>query len=335
MSLGFSYSIPRMRIIDYWERGITGEGIKVAVVDSGISPHRDLLVYGGTGIDDSGQILDYNFDNTGHGTHVAGIIAAKASADKGFCGIAPDVQLYSCKYSSNTKRDFLVGILHSIRWAIDEGVDILNLSLSITKSYIEPFGDIKQDFIDIFNELLTLDIIIICAAGNQGDGTENWIDRNGFIQNLPGVIVVGSIDYFDLHVPSSAKGSSVKLVGCGLDVLSCMRDNTLIYSSKYGLMSGTSMAVPQITGIFALYKQLFPNLSKNQLIQKVYANSKKIVGLTDNSQGFGVPQPPDELYNFTICKDYPNTYLRIPYGWSSCEIIVQFEGEYIEAEVMI
>ncbi|GIN94259.1 hypothetical protein J6TS1_01290 [Siminovitchia terrae] len=329
-NITFSYGVAKLNAYEYWRRGITGNNVKVGIFDGGISPHLALKPnVSGFGVNENDTILDYNVDSTGHGTHVAGILAGSHNYPGIYAGIAPDVQLYSIKILTvPTMRSFLIGLIKGIEWAIDANLDILNMSIDISESLISRYEEYRQPLIDAFTNLDNEGILVCVAAGNQNKGEEDNLTTNGFLQKMPGVTVVSSLNRYDQSSIFTGRGPQVNLAGYGNDIIAPFRDNTVPVSKKMNLLSGTSMATPQITGIAALYKEIYPNYNKQELLEAIYQNAKKIEGVANYEQGFGVPQPPNDLYRFEILKEYNQQFLRKLYGWESLNVYLEGSPGY-------
>ncbi|HEY9576068.1 MAG TPA: S8 family peptidase [Pseudobacillus sp.] len=236
------------------QKGITGKGIKVAVVDSGIAPHSDLSIGGGT------STVDYTsswIDDNGHGTHVAGIIAARRNGS-GILGVAPDAKLYAVKTMNQEGEGTLQDILEGIDWSIANGMDIINLSLGTEAN--------SRMMHDMINKAYQKGIVVVGAAGNDGsaDGTGNTID---YPAKYDSVIAVAAIDRYLKRGSFSSTGSEVEVSAPGVKVLSTYM------GGYYAYMSGTSQATPHIAGLLALLKQQNPTLSgsalRNELLKHI------------------------------------------------------------------
>lgn len=203
--------------------------IKVAVFDTGISEHQDLHVSGGVSYVDN--TLNY-WDDHGHGTHIAGTIAA-LNNDKGVVGAAAGVQLYSVKVMDDTGYGYTSSVLQGIQWAIDNQIDIINMSFTATQ-----YSEALHSAIQLAHEA---GIIVIAAAGNQGLG-ENTIKYPAL---YPEVISVGAIDSSYHRASFSSTGLDLDFVAPGYGILSTTVDG------GYGVTSGTSSAAAHVTAAAA------------------------------------------------------------------------------------
>lgn len=237
-----------------WNFGYTGTGIKVAVLDTGISAHQDLVISGGVSFDPSSK--SYN-DNHGHGTHVAGIISAKDNSI-GMVGVAPDSQLYAVKVLGSDGSGLTSDIIKGIDWAISNNMDIINLSLGSQDESVA----LKEAVTRAINK----GIVVVAAAGNDGhlNPTGDTVD---YPASYDQVIAVGAIDVNNQIAPFSSNGPSVDVVAPGVSISSTLS------TGNYGEMSGTSMATPYVTGIVALYKEAYPNYTVSQIQDLIKSNA--------------------------------------------------------------
>jgi minor extracellular protease Epr len=230
-----------------WNEGYTGQGVNVAVIDTGIAPHTDLHVTGGF------SAVDYTTsyaDDYGHGTHVAGIIAAQQN-NAGMVGVAPNVNLYAVKAMDENGEGNLDDLLKAIDWSISHQprMDIINLSLGTPVN-----SPLLQAMID---KAYKDGILVVAAAGNEGsDGTKDTID---YPAKYASVIGVTAVDKNMTHGYFSSTGPEAEVAAPGVDVVSTYLNN------QYAIESGTSQAAPHVAGMLALLKQAHPTLTNVQL----------------------------------------------------------------------
>ena len=210
-----------------WSR-TRGKGVKVAVIDTGIDfDHPEITTVGGYNAIDSS--VSYKDDN-GHGTHVAGTIAA-ADNDIGVVGIAPDVSLYGVKVLNARGRGTFAGVIDGIQWAVQNGMDVANMSLGASRG-----TEALKDAMDAAKAAGT---IIIAAAGNSGGSV-------GYPAAYDSAIAVAASNSSDKVAYFSSRGSEVDLIAPGVSIKSTY------LGGGYRSLSGTSMACPHITGLAAL-----------------------------------------------------------------------------------
>lgn len=255
-----------------WAAGYTGEGITVAVVDTGVDlDHPDLVAnlyvnegeIAGNGIDDDGNgyvddLHGYDFadndsnanDLHGHGTHVAGTIAAD---DNGFgaTGVAPDATILPVKVLGDNGSGSSVSVAAGIRYAADMGADIINLSLG---------GGYSADIESAISYAQSLGSFIVAAAGNESASVPGFPAQ--FSTSYDNVLSVGAHDSnSNIASFSNAVGSSgsVQIDAPGVGIYSTY------VGGRYAMMSGTSMATPHVAGIAALTLSADPSLTSPAL----------------------------------------------------------------------
>ena len=218
-----------------------GTGVKIAVLDTGIDyDHPDLKDNVKGGVSVVGPRTSTNpknwKDKNGHGTHVAGIIAAENN-DIGVVGVAPRAWLYAVKVLNNAGTGSYADLIDGIQWAIENGMQVISMSLG-GSSY-------SQALEDACNAAYNAGLILIAAAGNSGDGNPET-DEVLYPAAFDSVIAVGATDQTDQAPYWSSSGSQVELAAPGVDIKSTWLDGT------YETLSGTSTACPHVTGTVAL-----------------------------------------------------------------------------------
>ncbi|MBS4173081.1 S8 family serine peptidase [Bacillus sp. FJAT-49736] len=257
-----------------WKSKYTGKGIKIAVLDTGISKHEDLEVSGGASF--VSYTKSFNDDN-GHGTHVAGIIGAKNNTI-GVVGVAPDASLYAVKVLDSEGSGYVSDIISGIDWAIKNQMDIINLSFGTPEDSVA--------LQKIADEAYNKGILIVAAAGNGGHSTGAG-DTMEYPAKYKSVIGVGAVDQNNIRGSFSATGSNLEVVAPGINIVSTFLNN------DYAFMSGTSMAAPFVSGTLALIKQANPSLTNTQIREQLDHSAIDIgVRGKDNLYGFGLVQTP-------------------------------------------
>jgi subtilisin len=267
-----------------------GTGIKVAIIDTGIDDyHPDLNVVDGKSFVD--YTADYS-DDEGHGTHVAGIVAALDN-DIGVVGVAPEAFLYALKVLDETGRGYVSDIVAAIEWTTDpdgnpetdDSMDIINMSLGGGAHYTLEDACLSAD-----NEGL----LLVAAAGNSGNPPgrgDNVIYPAGY----ECVIAVAATDQNDERARWSSTGPAVELAAPGVVI------NSTLLGGGYGEKSGTSMASPHVAGVAALVIDAGFSDVRAQLkstaddLGAAGWDSKYGWGLVDADEAAGVlPPPPNE-----------------------------------------
>ncbi|WP_083632252.1 S8 family peptidase [Domibacillus antri] len=257
-----------------WNAGLTGKGIKIAVVDTGVAPHDDLVIAGGQSFVD--YTASYSDDN-GHGTHVAGIIGAEDN-QFGTKGVAPDADIYAVKALNKDGSGHLSSILAGIDWAITNKMDIVNLSLGT-----QTHSDIFKSMVDNAN---ANGVLVVAAAGNDGtaDGSGDTVD---YPARYESAIAVAAVDSSYNRASFSSAGSTVEIAAPGVSIVAPYLNN------GYARSSGTSMAAPYAAGVLALLKQVNPTMTNAELRSKLTESSKDLgTAGRDPFYGFGLTQAP-------------------------------------------
>lgn len=336
-----TYAHPKLKVDDYWNRGITGKGVKVGIVDDMMGLHDALPIAGGIAC---GRFTQYHATNytqgSNHATHCAGIIGGRNLVNGQPTGVAPDVEIYAIRMDNTRDEDRVYTIIELIDYAIDEGLDIVTMSIHISENSsnisdgrFSSRGTPKHLRIkmrDAFIKAWRHGLIIVVAAGNHNDGRgEDNIEFEELLPKMPNVITVANLTPIDTRRDSSGVGRWVDIAGYGTHIKSTTR------GGGYGRLTGTSMSTPQIAGVIALYKQLFNDLSPQEIVEKVFDNCVMIPGLNSEQQGRGVPMPPPELYDLPTLNEAENQFRRYTdYSWQATEAYTKIDGDWIEMEAI-
>lgn len=310
-----------------------GTGVVVGVIDSGIDPnHPDLqnnlwtnpgeIPNDGIDNDGNGYIDDYYgydfvnedenpFDDNGHGTHVAGTIAAEANNNTGIIGVAPEAKIMSLKFLSSDGSGFTTDAIRAIDYAVMMGADITNNSWG--------GGGYSYALYDAIENAEKAGQLFVAAAGNGGqDGIG---DNNDFYPSYPAsydldnIISVAATDDRDsLSLFSNYGPNSVDIAAPGDEILSTL-------PGGYDYFSGTSMAAPHVTGVASLILSQNPNLTSDEVKNALLSSVDPISSLQNITVSGGrlnayqalidsQPQTNNfsfETGNFTDWKTYGNT----------------------------
>lgn len=220
-----------------------GAAVKVAVVDTGIDQdHADLVgnLKGGVNFVSKGPRKpadpnNWNDDN-GHGTHVAGIIAASDNTF-GVVGVAPEAYLYAVKVLDRNGSGYTSDVIEGITWAMNNDIDVVNMSLGTT-------SDI-QALHDAVDAAYAAGVVLVAAAGNSGDG-DGTTNEISYPAKYSSVIAVAATASDDSTPYWSSEGAEVELAAPGVSIRSTWNDGS------YYTISGTSMASPHVAGTVVL-----------------------------------------------------------------------------------
>ena len=223
------WNIRMVRVEEEEEANAGDKKIKVAVLDSGVDDFNDIQLAGSIDlIPGEEEVLPLFWDVTGHGSSVAGIIAAEKN-DVGITGIAPGTEIYAAKVLDEKNQAPVSRVIDGIYWAIEKDVNIINMSFGLKSDSAALHKAVK----DAYNA----GILLVAAAGN-GNAVE-------YPAAYDEVIAVGSVDTSGAASDKSASGDELELAAPGEQICSTGAfEGTLV-------CAGTSMAAPHVTGIAA------------------------------------------------------------------------------------
>ncbi len=251
-----------------WDHTTGSNHVVVAVIDTGVDyTHEDLRSnmwtntreIPGNGFDDDGNgyvddVYGYDFfnndsdpqDDYGHGTHVAGIIAATGNNGVGITGVSWSAKIMAVKFIGASGYGFISDAVRAIRYATTMGAKLMNNSWG--------GGDYSPALYDAISEANSASVLFVTSAGNEGINTDfNIRFPSGY--DVPNVVSVAATDHRDNKASWSNYGAtSVELGAPGVNILSTTPRGgcALCDPTGYGYMSGTSMAAPQVAGVAAL-----------------------------------------------------------------------------------
>jgi Subtilase family len=301
----------------------TGKGVKLAIMDTGVSVHPDFFENGDSSnsrivrsknfaIEDGIVDPDYTFDDYGHGTHCAGIAGGNGFLSDGkYRGVAPNVDLINAKIFNSSGYLSEDDEIAAIEWCVKEGVDIISMS----------FGSLVPEVWNIeslaIQNAVANGTIVVTSAGNSGPGF--------FSAGSPGSglysISVGATDVNNHVIDFSSLGPSYSnqllpdICAPGVDIISTEAIESVIYKEKhyteefivgnnyfsYIPLSGTSMSSPMVAGAIALLLEAFPQASPEAIRNALYLGATEIN--RPSSEGYGLAQGAG-LINVTKSREY-------------------------------
>lgn len=246
-----------------------GGGIKVAVLDSGVATDN---------LDINPQVVARanfttsrnNEDNYGHGTHVAGIVAAFADNGIGVAGVCPGCTILAGKVLSDTGMGSSSGLANGINWAVKSGAKIINMSLAVGAS---------TTLQTAVNNAWNANVLLVAAAGN---GNSTTMMYPGAYAN---VIAVGATNNRDEKASFSTYGTWVDVAAPGVSVYSTFPNHKFVLAREYNrsqgydIGSGTSMASPIVAAVAALAWSANPSASNSTVRAKVESSTNTIEGI--------------------------------------------------------
>lgn len=309
---GFDYKHPDLRRLDIRNSVWINPGEFPGVDDNadGIIIVNELIAHGLGDTDSSGgqinlkdvfgSIFDDNVDNDsngfvddfigwdfgngdgdpvpttqGHGTHVAGTIAAIGDNGLGVIGVSPHARVMNVKGFTDSGSGNSLTLGDGIDYAVDNGADVINNSWGcISQCPSDPYVESAVQFAN------SQGVIVVFSAGNSAQDVVNWSPAN-----MSEPIVVASSNNKDQAAASSNFGSTVDVIAPGVGIASTwIDDNFNGYGDDYVLNSGTSMAAPHVAGLAALILSKFPGLT-NANVQQIIKDSTDNIGLVNYGTG--------------------------------------------------
>ncbi|AUS77387.1 hypothetical protein C1701_02275 [Actinoalloteichus sp. AHMU CJ021] len=270
-----------------WDAGHTGDGVTVAVLDTGYDtghPDLDGRVVAAENFSDAEDVQD----RSGHGTHVAATIAGTGAASDGrYAGVAPDTDLVVAKVLDDQGQGWTTDVIAGAEWAVEQGADILNLSLGAEAF---PEGD---PLVEAVEELsATTGALFVVAAGNNGRPAS--IDSPGVADSA---LTVGSTTKQDELSDFSSQGPvpwnfglKPEIAAPGSDIVAARAEGVeeeWAIDEHYLSASGTSMAAPHVAGAAALALQANPDLDGQQIKALLTGSAEPLPGIDVHGQGAG------------------------------------------------
>lgn len=220
----------------------TGKGVKVAVIDSGIDVHNDLATK--QWIDFSDKVNGYKpIDNNGHGTEIAGIIAAQKN-NYGMIGISYDSDIYSVKILDKNNEGYISSVIKAIEWCIDNNIDVINMSFGLDENSSLLYSAIKKAY--------DKGILLIAASGNN-----NTIQ---YPARYNEVLSVGGIDK-ELKRTSYSNNTNSDIYAPAEEC------QTTGFVGSFVKTSGTSIAAAHVTGVASALKSFDLKLSNKKMMK--------------------------------------------------------------------
>jgi subtilisin family serine protease len=296
-------AVPFLHVPDLWQIGYTGQGMRIAIVDTGVDPnHPDLAGRVAASSDFTGEGPQ---DALGHGTHVAGIAAGSGAASEGrYRGVAPEATLYSAKVLGADGGGMTSWVIAGLEWALDQHAHVINLSLGSSGS-----SDGTDALSVACDTVMAKGTVVCVAAGTDGPG-EHTIGSPGAAQQVITVgasTLPGQVADFSSRGPTADGRVKPDLVLPGANITSCRAAGTsmgAVVNEHYTTASGTSMATPFATGMAALLLEAFHGLRPLEVKERLKRTAIDL-GLSPYAQGAGQadalraykdeqePQPPE------------------------------------------
>ena len=294
------WSLQRVLLPQLWHYA-TGKGITVAVIDTGVDDTNPQL----RGAVEAGKDFLTGSPGTsltdpvGHGTMVAGIIAARPAANTGFVGLAPDATILSLRQNDAQGTGNDATMAKAVNEAVAQHADVINISQDVSTDgkpvAVPPDGKLAQ----AVAAAVQRNIVVVAAAGNEG------LSVPTYPASLPGVLGVGASDRDDERATAfSETGSSVGVAAPGVDMVST------VPKGGHCVDSGTSFAAPYVAGVAALLKQEHHDWTSAEIIARIEQTAQRTDAGRNDFIGWGVVDPVAALSDDSPAESAPVPTVR-------------------------
>ncbi|MFG2427813.1 type VII secretion-associated serine protease mycosin [Streptomyces sp. NPDC048590] len=289
---GRPWALQRVLMDELWEQS-RGKGVRVAVIDTGVdvkNPQLAKAVDAGSGSnllpknlkDDNGSPIERGKENgttdvVGHGTKVAGIIAAREAKGTGFTGLAPDATIIPIQQNDAEGHGTAETLAAAIGHAVREGADVINISQD-TANAVKPAPALRQ----AVDAALAKEVVVVASAGNDGlDGTL----KETYPASFPGVLAVAASDRNNERAAFSQSGEFVGVAAPGVDMIST------VPGGGHCADNGTSFSAPYVSGVAALIKAKHKDWTQEQIVAQIEQTAERSIAGHDPLVGWGVIDP--------------------------------------------
>ncbi|MBB5960574.1 type VII secretion-associated serine protease mycosin [Saccharothrix tamanrassetensis] len=254
---------------------VRGDGVVVAVVDSGVDdtvPDLAGALLPGTGFG-SASGTDGTEDADGHGTAMAALIAGRG-VDGGALGIAPAARVLPVSVGSDGGNFTTTAVASGITWAVDNGADVINLSLTSAAT-------LTPDLLRAVNYAFDHDVVVVAGTGNDG------IEHVGAPANIRGVIAVSGTEPGGVPWASSNTGPETVLAAPAKEIVTALPSS--VADTGFAAVDGTSAATALVSGVAALVRARHPEMDAGNVVNRMIVTATDVVGAgRDAATGFGV-----------------------------------------------
>ncbi|MFI1810789.1 type VII secretion-associated serine protease mycosin [Streptomyces sp. NPDC020422] len=297
---GIPWSLQRVLLDELWQ-DTKGKGVRVAVIDTGVDDVNPQLKEAvdaksgkdylkpdkdnpGIGDDKRGK-TDGTVDEVGHGTKVAGIIAARPRKGTGFVGLAPEATIIPIRQNDERNSGKSDTMAQAIDYARAKGAHVINISQDTT----QPLGP-NSLMAQAVKRAIDAGIVVVASAGNDGiDGKS----KNTYPAAFPGVLAVASSDRNNERAAFSQSGSFVGVAAPGVDIVST------VPGGGQCVDNGTSFSAPYVAGVAALLRAKHKDWSPAQIVTRIEQTAIRSVNNRDEHVGWGVIDPVRALADAT------------------------------------
>ncbi|CAM5598228.1 type VII secretion-associated serine protease [Streptomyces avidinii] len=278
------WALQRLLLDELWAqtKGRTGDGksVRVAVIDTGVdrvNPQLSDAIDIGAGQDLLDPKGDGTNDTVGHGTKVAGLIAARPQPGTGFVGIAPEATIIAIRQNDGQGNGNTESLSLAIDHAVSKGAQIINISQD-TDAPLTQESKLGQSV----KKAVDANVVVVASAGNDGLTGQK---RATYPAAFPGVLAVGSSDRNNERAAFSQPGSFVGIAAPGVDMVSTV--------PGFGqcVDNGTSFSAPYVAGVAALVRAKHPQWTAQQVVWQLQNTAERSVNGHDDYVGWGVVDP--------------------------------------------
>ncbi|MBP2585114.1 type VII secretion-associated serine protease mycosin [Streptomyces sp. PvR006] len=286
------WPLQRVLLDELWQ-DTKGKGVRVAVIDTGVDdvnpqlkgavdakagkdylkPDKENRGFG----DEQRGKTDGTVDLVGHGTKVAGIIAARPADGTGFVGLAPEATIIPIRQNDEKNSGDSDSMAEAIKWAVAKGAHVINISQDTTKA-LKPSSPMGR----AVALAISRDVVVVASAGNDGmDGGFKLTYPAAF----PGVLAVASSDRNNERAAFSQSGPMVGVAAPGVDIVST------VPGGGQCVDNGTSFSAPYVAGVAALLRAEHKDWSAAQIVARIQQTAVRSVNGRDDYVGWGVVDP--------------------------------------------
>ncbi|WP_330348204.1 type VII secretion-associated serine protease mycosin [Streptomyces sp. NBC_00582] len=279
---GRPWSLQRVLLDELWQGTEKGKGVRVAVIDTGVddkNPQLTSAVDTAAGRDylTKGKGADPTNDEVGHGTKVAGIIAARPDDDTGFVGLAPNATIIPIRQNDADNSGDSDTMAEAITYAVGQGADVINISQDTTKPL-----SATSALAEAVRRAISEKVVVVASAGNDGlDGEA----KDTYPAAFAGVLAVASSDRNNERASFSQSGTFVGVAAPGVDIVSTVPGGGQCTDN------GTSFSAPFVAGVAALLKEKHRDWTTAQIVTQIEQTAERSVNGHDDHVGWGVVDP--------------------------------------------
>ncbi|MFH8841670.1 type VII secretion-associated serine protease mycosin [Streptomyces sp. NPDC017868] len=304
---GVPWPLQRVLLDELWQ-DTKGKGVRVAVIDTGVddvNPQLRKVVDAKAGKDylkpdpknpsfgdEKRGKTDGTVDEVGHGTKVAGIIAARPHDGTGFVGLAPEATIIPIRQNDEKNSGKSDTMAQAIDYAVKAGAKVINISQDTTQP-MSPDSSMARSVAKAIEK----DVVIVASAGNDGADGENKLT---YPAAFPGVLAVASSDRNNERAVFSQSGPMVGVAAPGVDIVST------VPGGGQCVDNGTSFSAPYVAGVATLLRAKYPKWTAAQIITRIEQTAVRSINSRDNHVGWGVVDPVKAL------ADQPGTPASTP-----------------------